>query len=31
MATQELTSQTFNSTVADNELVFVDFWATWCG
>jgi thioredoxin 1 len=31
MATQELSSQTFNSTVADNELVFVDFWATWCG
>ncbi|GAA6123522.1 thioredoxin [Bifidobacterium psychraerophilum] len=31
MATQTLTSQTFNSTVSDNELVLVDFWATWCG
>ncbi|MCH4159771.1 thioredoxin [Bifidobacterium sp.] len=31
MATQSLSSQTFNSTIEDNELVFVDFWATWCG
>jgi thioredoxin 1 len=31
MATQSLSSQTFTSTIEDNELVFVDFWATWCG
>ncbi|WP_300767117.1 thioredoxin [uncultured Bifidobacterium sp.] len=31
MATQAVTTQTFNTTITDNELVFVDFWATWCG
>jgi thioredoxin 1 len=31
MATVALTKQTFESTIVDNELVFVDFWADWCG
>ncbi|WP_044084872.1 thioredoxin [Bifidobacterium gallicum] len=31
MATHEVTSETFDSVIADNELVFIDFWATWCG
>lgn len=31
MATVELTDDTFEATVNDNEIVLVDFWATWCG
>jgi len=31
MATTELTAQSFEQTVADNDIVFVDFWADWCG
>ena len=31
MATTELTVQTFERTVLDNDIVFVDFWAAWCG
>ena len=31
MATTELTAQNFEQTVLDNETVFVDFWADWCG
>jgi thioredoxin 1 len=31
MATTELTAETFASTVEDNEIVLVDFWAAWCG
>jgi thioredoxin len=31
MATVALTGETFASTVEDNDIVFVDFWARWCG
>lgn len=31
MATQELTKQTFESTVSGDGIVLVDFWAAWCG
>ena len=31
MATTELTAQTFETAVADNDIVLVDFWASWCG
>lgn len=31
MATVQLDSTTFKQTIKDNSLVFVDFWATWCG
>jgi thioredoxin 1 len=31
MATVELTADNFNSTVSDDGLVLVDFWAAWCG
>ncbi len=27
----ELTKENFESTITDNEIVFVDFWAEWCG
>jgi thioredoxin 1 len=27
----ELTSENFNSTIQENDVVFVDFWAPWCG
>ncbi|ACQ78632.1 thioredoxin [Beutenbergia cavernae DSM 12333] len=30
MATRELTGETFESAVTDNDIVLVDFWATWC-
>lgn len=29
-ATTELTQDTFTSTVLDNDIVLVDFWADWC-
>lgn len=31
MATTELTAANFERTVLDNDIVFVDFWAAWCG
>jgi thioredoxin 1 len=31
MATVELTRDNFAQTVEDNDIVFVDFWASWCG
>ncbi|MCL1868960.1 MAG: thioredoxin [Promicromonosporaceae bacterium] len=30
MATVELTDDTFQQAVTDNDIVLVDFWATWC-
>ena len=31
MATIELTKDTFEETILNNDLVLVDFWAEWCG
>lgn len=31
MATTDLTLSTFEQTVTENDIVFVDFWAAWCG
>jgi thioredoxin 1 len=31
MATTTLTAQDFENTVAENDIVLVDFWAAWCG
>lgn len=31
MATIELTSENFERSVEENPILFVDFWASWCG
>jgi thioredoxin 1 len=31
MATVDVTAETFEQTALDNDIVFIDFWADWCG
>ncbi len=31
MATQDLTQETFQETIENNDIVLVDWWADWCG
>ena len=31
MPTQEITKDTFNDTINNNDIVLVDWWAAWCG
>ena len=31
MATREITSDNLGSTITDNDIVFLDLWAAWCG
>lgn len=31
MSTIELTDDNFEDTITNNDIVLVDFWATWCG
>lgn len=31
MATTDLTAESFSSTIENNDIVLVDFWAAWCG
>ena len=31
MATVALTKESLEPTIVDNDIVFIDFWASWCG
>ncbi len=31
MAVVDLTQESFESTITDNDIVLVDWWASWCG
>lgn len=31
MSTIDLTGETFEKTILENDIVLVDFWASWCG
>lgn len=31
MSTIEITKDNFESTILENQIVFLDFWAAWCG
>ncbi len=31
MATIDITAQTFEETIENNDIVIIDFWAEWCG
>ena len=31
MATQAPTKDSFEQTIEDNDIVLIDFWASWCG
>lgn len=31
MAAEEMTAQSFEETITENDIVIIDFWAPWCG